>query len=92
MQEKNAIENLNFLINLAMVSNDTKQTLEEPQMLNEAWNHPNKDSSKKREMLFVKNLQTQTSNRYGKRHLKVLCSLIAGESKTNGSSKLSAIV
>ena len=43
----NAIKNLNFLINLAMVSNNTKSTLEEPQTFNEAWTHPMEDSCNK---------------------------------------------
>ena len=46
MQEKNAIENLNVLINLAMVASNTKPTPEEPQTFNEAWNNPNEDSCK----------------------------------------------
>ena len=46
MQEKNAIKNINFLINLAMVTNDTKPAPEEPQTFNEAWSHPNIDSGK----------------------------------------------
>ena len=39
-KEKGAIENLNFLINVAMVSNGIKPTMEEPQTFNKAWNHP----------------------------------------------------
>ena len=46
-QEKGTIENLNFLINMAMVFNNIKPTLEEPQRLNKAWNHPNKESHRK---------------------------------------------
>ena len=46
-QEEGAIEHLNFLINLAMVSSNIKPTLDEPQMFNEAWNHPNEESCKK---------------------------------------------
>ena len=34
-------ENLNFLIDLVMVTTDTKQVPEEPDTFNEAWNHPN---------------------------------------------------
>ena len=47
MQEKISIKNSNFLINLAMVSNDTKPMLEEPQTFSKTWNHPNKDSCKR---------------------------------------------
>ena len=43
-KEKSAINNLNFLIDLAMVSNDVKPTLEEPQTFNEAQNHPIQES------------------------------------------------
>ena len=46
-KEKSAIENLNSLINLAMVTNDTKPVPGEPQIVNKAWNHPNKDSQKR---------------------------------------------
>ena len=38
-QEKSANENLNFLINLATVSSNTKPTEDEPWKFNEAWNH-----------------------------------------------------
>ena len=40
-QEKNAIENLNFLIDLAMVTIDMKPIPEEPKTFTDAWNHPN---------------------------------------------------
>ena len=46
MQMKNAIKNLNFLIDLSMATNDTKSTPKEPQTFHKAWNHPN-DSCKK---------------------------------------------
>ena len=46
-QEKHVTKNSNFLINLAMVSNNIKPTLKEPQMFSKAWNHPSKDSCKK---------------------------------------------
>ena len=46
LQEKRAIKNLNFLIDLAMDSNDTKPTLKEPQTFNKVWSHPNEDSCK----------------------------------------------
>ena len=40
-------ENLNFLIYLAIVTNDTKPIPEEPKTFNKAWDHPNKNSCKK---------------------------------------------
>ena len=46
-QEKSAIKKLNFLIDLAMVSNYIKPILDEPQMFNKAWNHPNEESHRK---------------------------------------------
>ena len=46
-QEKCAIKNLNFLIDLAILSNNTKPSLEEPQTFNIAWNHPSKEFYKK---------------------------------------------
>ena len=46
-QEKNAIANLNFLINLVMVTSDTKPVLEEPMTFAKAWNHPNAHSHTK---------------------------------------------
>ena len=46
-QEKSAIKNLNFLINLAMVTSDTKPLPEEPKTFTEAWNHTNAYSSAK---------------------------------------------
>ena len=41
MKEKSAIKNLNFLINLAMVTNNTRPLPEDPKTFNEAWDHPN---------------------------------------------------
>ena len=41
-QEKGTMKNLNFSVNLAMVSNDIKLTLDEP-------NHPNKESCRKQQ-------------------------------------------
>ena len=41
--QKSAIKNLNFLLDLAMVSNDTKPVPEEPKTFNEGWNQPNKN-------------------------------------------------
>ena len=46
-QEKSAIKNLNFLINLVMVTTDTKPIPEEPKTFTEAWNHPNANSQAK---------------------------------------------
>ena len=40
-QDKNAIENLIFLIDLAMVTSDTKPVPEELTTFAKAWNHPN---------------------------------------------------
>ena len=45
-KEKRAIKNLNFLIDIAMVTNDTKPIPEEPQTFNEAWDQPNENSHK----------------------------------------------
>ena len=39
-----AIENLNFLVDLAMMTTDTMPAPEEPATFNEAWNHPNANS------------------------------------------------
>ena len=36
-----------FLNDLAMMTSDIKSKLEEPQMFNEAWNHPNEESHRK---------------------------------------------
>ena len=43
-QDKIANKNLNFLVDLAMVASNTKPTEDKPQMFNEAWHHPNKES------------------------------------------------
>ena len=40
LKEKSAIENLNFLINLAVVMNDTKPVPKELKTFNKAWDHP----------------------------------------------------
>ena len=64
MQEKSAIENLNFLIE-AMVTKDIKPTPEEPQTFKEAWNHPNKDSCKNGKKQFAKNLPIWTTTGMG---------------------------
>ena len=42
-----AIKNLNYLINLAMVTSDTMLALEEPTTFADAWNHPNANSHAK---------------------------------------------
>ena len=46
-KEKSAIENFNFLINLAMVTNNTKPVPEETKTFNKAWDHPNANSHTK---------------------------------------------
>ena len=46
-QERSAIKNLKFLINLAMVTTDTKPNPEEPKTFTEAWNHPKANSCAK---------------------------------------------
>ena len=46
-------KNLNFLIDLAMVTIDTMPVPEEPASFHEAWNHPNATSQEKwREVIF----------------------------------------
>ena len=47
INETGPIENLNFLINLAMVTTDTKPVPEEPKTFTKAWNHPNVNSCTK---------------------------------------------
>ena len=47
MNEKIAIKNLNFLINLSMVTTNNKPVLEEPKTFIEAWDHPNPNSCPK---------------------------------------------
>ena len=47
MNEKNANKNLNIIIDLFMVTTDTKPVPEESQIFTEAWNHPNTNSCKK---------------------------------------------
>ena len=42
-----AIENLKFLVDLAVVTTDTMPAPEEPATFNEAWNHPNANSQEK---------------------------------------------
>ena len=56
-QEK-ANENLNFLIDLAMVTKDTMPIPEKPTAFAEAWNHPNANSFKNGEKPYAKSLQT----------------------------------
>ena len=41
------IKNLNFLIDLAVITTNTNQVLEEPVLFNKAWNHPNASSGEK---------------------------------------------
>ena len=53
-KEKSAIESLNFLIDLTMITNDTKSVSEEPKTLNEAWDHPNANSCAKWWQVFCK--------------------------------------
>ena len=45
--EKSAVNNLNFLINLAMVTNNTKTFPEEPKNFTDARDHPNMNSCPK---------------------------------------------
>ena len=47
IQEKSASKNLNFLINLTIVANNTKPNEDEPQMLNEVRSHPHPESCRK---------------------------------------------
>ena len=47
MKEESAIHNLNFIIDLAMVTNEIKPLPEEPKTFNEAWAYPNATSSAK---------------------------------------------
>ena len=44
---KKIVENLNFLINLAMVTTDIMLVSEEPMTFAKAWNHPNENSCAK---------------------------------------------
>ena len=44
---KNAIKNLNFLINLATVISNPKPVPEEPKTFTQAWNYPNTNSCTK---------------------------------------------
>ena len=46
-KEKSAIKNSNFLINLAMVTSNTKPVSEKLKTLNKAWDHPNANSHTK---------------------------------------------
>ena len=46
-QEKGVIKNLNFLINLAMATSNTKPVPEEPKNFTKALNHPNGNSCTK---------------------------------------------
>ena len=45
--EKSAIENLNFFIDLSLVITDTEPIPEEPNIFTKAWNHPNPNSHAK---------------------------------------------
>ena len=54
-KEKSAIENLNFLIDLVMMSKGTKPVPDEPKTFNEALDHPSKNSHKKGKKQFTKN-------------------------------------
>ena len=46
-QDKNAIKNLNFLIDVAMATSDTQPVPEEPTTFVKAWNNPNSNSHAK---------------------------------------------
>ena len=54
VKEISAIENFNFLINLAIMTNYTKPAPEESQIFNEAWDHPNKSYCKKWQEVICK--------------------------------------
>ena len=45
--EKSVIKNSNFLIDLSMMTTNTKPVPEEPKTFSEAWNHPNPNSHAK---------------------------------------------
>ena len=53
---KKCHQNLNFLIDQAMVVKDIKLTLKKPQTLNKAWNHPKKNLMENGKTPFTKNL------------------------------------
>ena len=53
--EKSAIRNLNFLINLSILTTDIEPLSEEPKTFTEAWNHPNPNSCTKCEKQSRKN-------------------------------------
>ena len=55
-QEISVNTNLNFLINLAIVACDTKQNEDEPQMFNEACNHPMQNDKENGKRPFTRNL------------------------------------
>ena len=78
VQEKSAIKNSNFLIDVAMVSYDTKQTLKESQMFNKAWNHPKKDSLRKWQDTIHKELADMIKQQVWQKTIKSLFPLIAG--------------
>ena len=46
MKERSAIKTKNFLINLAIVTNNTKPAPEQCKTFNKAWDHPNTNSCK----------------------------------------------
>ena len=57
-KEKDAIKNLNVLIDLAIVTTDTKPVPEEPKTLNKAWSHTNANSHMKWQEAIKKNSPT----------------------------------
>ena len=57
-QEKSAKDNLIFLIDLAIVAGDTKPIKDEPQIFNEAWDHPNQNCKENVKKPFGMNLGT----------------------------------
>ena len=63
----------NFLIDLDMVTTDTKHVPEEPKTFTEAWSHTNRNSQVKWQKVIKKDLLIWTSNRYDARQVKILC-------------------
>ena len=68
-------ENLNLLINLAMVTSITMPVPEEPASFNEAWNHPIATFCKKWKEAICKEFTNMSKQQVGTR-LANLCPLI----------------
>ena len=80
MNENRAIKNLNFLINLSLVTTNTKPVPEEPKTFTKAWNHPNPNSCAKWQEADKKEFTNMNKQQVWCKTKKRFCPLVCKKS------------